>query len=229
MSDFNSNTDGRGPVDGHEAYGANSNGEAGANPSAPPQGSAGADEAGVGGQTDSQARAAAQGDSYGQPGPSYGQSAYPQDSGSYGRPYPNGGQPSYDQAPYGQPAYGQNPYADAGGSPRYSQQSGGYGYPQPPYGQPYGYGSVPYGYVPRQKIVAGVLGIFLGVLGVHNFYLGYTGKAVAQLLLTCLGWVLFGLGPVAAGIWSLIEAILILCSDYGSPWHRDAKGVELRD
>lgn len=36
------------------------------------------------------------------------------------------------------------------------------------------------------KIAAGLLGIFLGTLGVHNFYLGYTGKATAQLPITVL-------------------------------------------
>ena len=34
----------------------------------------------------------------------------------------------------------------------------------------------------KSKIAAGLLGIFLGTFGVHNFYLGNTGKAVAQLL-----------------------------------------------
>ena len=82
---------------------------------------------------------------------------------------------------------------------------------------------------PKSKLAAGLLGIFLGALGVHNFYLGYTGKAVAQLLLTLVGWVLFGLGPVVAWVWGLIESILILCSTYGSNWHRDAKGFELSD
>lgn len=38
----------------------------------------------------------------------------------------------------------------------------------------------------KSKIAAGLLGIFLGYFGVHNFYLGYTGKAVAQLLITLL-------------------------------------------
>ena len=36
----------------------------------------------------------------------------------------------------------------------------------------------------KSKMTAGLLGIFLGFIGVHNFYLGYTGKAVAQLVLT---------------------------------------------
>ena len=37
----------------------------------------------------------------------------------------------------------------------------------------------------KSKMAAGLLGIFLGGLGIHNFYLGYTKKAVAQLLI-CL-------------------------------------------
>ena len=56
-------------------------------------------------------------------------------------------------------------------------------------------------------MAAGVLGIFLGSLGVHNFYLGYTGKAVAQLLITLLTC---GFGRVISGIWGLIEGIMIL-------------------
>lgn len=62
----------------------------------------------------------------------------------------------------------------------------------------------------KSKILAGLLGIFLGSLGVHNFYLGYNSKAIAQLLLTLVGWILCGMGPIAAGIWGFIEGILIL-------------------
>lgn len=60
---------------------------------------------------------------------------------------------------------------------------------------------------PKSKIAAGLLGIFLGCFGVHNFYLGYNGKAVAQLLITVLSC--FLLSPVSA-IWGLIEGIFIL-------------------
>lgn len=82
---------------------------------------------------------------------------------------------------------------------------------------------------PSSKLAAGLLGIFLGGLGVHNFYLGNTGKAVAQLLLTLVGWILLGLGPIAAAIWGFVEGIIILCSKPGSPWHKDANGYELSD
>lgn len=72
----------------------------------------------------------------------------------------------------------------------------------------------------KSKLAAGLLGIFLGGLGVHNFYLGNTGKAVAQLLLTLVGWILLGLGPIAAAIWGFVEGIIILCS---KPAHRGIK------
>ena len=88
---------------------------------------------------------------------------------------------------------------------------------------------MPTGYIPRNKILAGLLALFFGALGIHNFYLGFTGKAIAQVLLTCLGWILFGLGPIAAIIWSIVEGVQILTSNYGTPAHRDARGVELVD
>lgn len=77
----------------------------------------------------------------------------------------------------------------------------------------------------KSKIGAGLLGIFLGALGIHNFYLGYTGKAVAQLLLTLVGWIACGLGPIAAGIWGFVEGIMILCGSIKV----DANGVKLHD
>ena len=68
----------------------------------------------------------------------------------------------------------------------------------------------------KSKLVAGLLGIFLGGLGVHNFYLGYTGKAIAQILLSCVG---------VGAIWGLIEGILILVGKID----KDAKGNPLGD
>ena len=68
-----------------------------------------------------------------------------------------------------------------------------------------------------KALVAGLLGIFLGCFGVHNFYLGYTGKAVAQVLISVLSC--FALSLVS-GVWGLIEGILILCGNI----NKDAKG-----
>ena len=59
----------------------------------------------------------------------------------------------------------------------------------------------------KSKVAAGVLGILLGGLGIHNFYLGYTGKGVAQLLISILS---LGFLAWISGIWGLIEGIMIL-------------------
>ena len=77
----------------------------------------------------------------------------------------------------------------------------------------------------KSKMAAGLLGIFLGCFGVHNFYLGYTGKAIGQLLLTLIGWIACGIGPIAAWIWGLIEGIMILSGSIST----DAEGNDLVD
>lgn len=69
----------------------------------------------------------------------------------------------------------------------------------------------------KSKLAAGLLGIFVGGLGVHNFYLGYTGKAIAQIILSMC----FGLGA----IWGFIEGILILTGNI----NKDANGNPLKD
>lgn len=74
----------------------------------------------------------------------------------------------------------------------------------------------------KSRIVAGLLGLFLGSLGVHNFYLGRTGRAVAQLLITVLSC--FFLSFIS-GIWGLIESILILCGNV----QVDGNGNPLKD
>lgn len=62
--------------------------------------------------------------------------------------------------------------------------------------------------LPKSALAAGLFGIFLGAFGVHNFYLGYTAKAVVQLILSCC--IIFI--PVAY-IWGLIEGIMILTGE----------------
>ena len=96
-----------------------------------------------------------------------------------------------------------------------------YAAPQQPYvvQQPV---MVPAGYPQKSKMAAGLLGIFLGGLGVHNFYLGYTGKAVAQLLISLLTC---GFGAFVSGIWGLVEGIMILTGSIAV----DGKNVPLKD
>ena len=68
----------------------------------------------------------------------------------------------------------------------------------------------------KSKLTAGLLGIFLGGLGIHNFYLGFTGKAIAQIVLSMC----FGVGA----IWGLIEGIMILTGSID----KDANGIPLK-
>ena len=175
---------------------------------------------------------------YGQPQysqPEYGQNAYGQQQfdqaqygqNAYGQPWQ--GQSQYGESQNGQPAQGQPQYGQPGQNPPPNWQGGSgqnYGYQQP--GAPYGpaYGPAPYGYTPKSKVVAGVLGILLGGFGAHNFYLGNTGKALAQLLMTVLS---LGLLSWASAIWGFIEGVLILVSTPGTKWHQDARGIELLD
>ena len=166
----------------------------------------------------------------------YDASAYPQTPAdmpavdSMGNPYmttptssPYEHAPSYDATTSTMPIGAVPNYAapNTVQQPNYTVPNGGH--PQGAYAAPTTY------YVARNKILAGLLALFFGMFGIHNFYLGYTGRAVAQLLLTVLGWIVLGLGPLAALIWSWVEGVRILTSDYGTPEHRDARGVELMD
>ncbi|MCC7394643.1 MAG: TM2 domain-containing protein [Sphingomonadaceae bacterium] len=54
-----------------------------------------------------------------------------------------------------------------------------------------------------------LLWFFLGGLGVHRFYLGRNGSAIAQLLLGLLGWIPLLTGWIVLVIWVLVDAILI--------------------
>ncbi len=74
----------------------------------------------------------------------------------------------------------------------------------------------------KSKIVAGLLGILLGALGIHNFYLGFTGKGLAQILITVLSC---GYLAVVSGVWGLVEGILILTGGIAN----DARGIPLKD
>lgn len=84
----------------------------------------------------------------------------------------------------------------------------------------------------KSKIAAGLLGIFLGSLGVHNFYLGYTNRGLLQLLVTIFASILSvftcGITSIAVAgmsIWGLVEGVLILTGSKST----DADGRPLKD
>ena len=59
----------------------------------------------------------------------------------------------------------------------------------------------------KEKLPAALLGIFLGAVGGHKFYLGYTQEAIITLaisLLTC------GIGASVMQIIGIIEGIIYL-------------------
>lgn len=83
---------------------------------------------------------------------------------------------------------------------------------------------------PKSKVVAGLLAIFLGAFGVHNFYLGYTKKAIVQLSLTIVGLVLccIVIGAFLVWgiqIWAFIEGIFLFIGKIG----KDGQGRMLSD
>ncbi|TFI59103.1 TM2 domain-containing protein [Sphingomonas parva] len=70
--------------------------------------------------------------------------------------------------------------------------------------RPHGYGTEPL-HNDRNKLVAALLAFFIGVFGVHRFYLGRIGTGVLMLVLTCTL-----VGVLVTGPWALIDMIRYL-------------------
>ncbi|WP_421740736.1 TM2 domain-containing protein [Cellulomonas sp.] len=109
-------------------------------------------------------------------------------------------------------------------------------YPPGPYGYPVQDAGAPYGRDPftgqplsdKQKLVAGLLQIFLGTLGVGRFYTGHTSIAVTQLVLTVVGWItaflLVGFVLIfGVAVWAFIDGVMLLATD-----STDSRGLKLR-
>lgn len=127
--------------------------------------------------------------------------------------FPQASAPGFDEATAtpGSTTYG-TAY-DANQQAAYAAGQQAYG--QPAYGQPFAAGA------PKQWIVAVLLAFFLGTLGIHNFYLGYTTKGIIQLVLT-----LTFIGILVSGIWAFIDFIMLIMrsGDYAT----DAQGQPLQ-
>lgn len=125
--------------------------------------------------------------------------------------------PSSVPPPEGEPTpppYGQAP-------PPQQQPQQPAGYPAAPYGAspqaPYGVDpktGLPYS--DKQKLVAGLLQIFIGGFGVGRFYIGDTKTGVWQIVVTVLTC---GIGA----LWGFIDGIIMLATD-----SKDANGLPLR-
>ena len=103
----------------------------------------------------------------------------------------------------------------------------------------------------KSRVAAGMLGIFLGSYGVHNFYLGYTNKGITQVALSVgsifisiflymlagflsvfiIGLfifpiaILFNMIPIGVWVWGLVEGINLLSGNVTT----DANGNPLVD
>lgn len=63
---------------------------------------------------------------------------------------------------------------------------------------------------PSKRILAGVLAIVLGTLGVHKFVLGYTFEGFVMLLVGTVGAFCFGIGCTATFVVGVVEGIIYL-------------------
>lgn len=61
---------------------------------------------------------------------------------------------------------------------------------------------------PRQRLVYALLGVFLGFLGLHNYYARHWLTGLLQLLLSIATYLL-GFGIIAPWLWALVEAVIV--------------------
>jgi hypothetical protein len=85
-----------------------------------------------------------------------------------------------------------------------------------PYAQPPSYPYAAYARSQKSRSTYIILGIFLGSLGVHNFYAGYTGRAVGQL---CLSVLTLGRLAVISWIWAIVEICIVTKDSEGAEFN----------
>ena len=69
----------------------------------------------------------------------------------------------------------------------------------------------------KEKNFVLLLAFFVGSIGIHDFYLGYTKNGIIKIVLTCCT-------AVGGSIWALVDLIRLLTGSL----HTDANGVELK-
>ena len=107
--------------------------------------------------------------------------------------------PKDDSAPHVVPTH------QSGGSMESSEQS-----------QPSSSTYNPYLFVDKKsRVVYIVLALVFGEIGVHNFYAGFIGRGIAQLLITVLS---FGLLFWISWIWAIIEICAVDHDGRGIPF-----------
>ncbi|QEY32842.1 TM2 domain-containing protein [Synechococcus sp. RSCCF101] len=65
--------------------------------------------------------------------------------------------------------------------------------------------------ISNKKLAAGLLGIFLGSLGIHKFVLGYKNAGIIMLAVTIAGGIVTcGIASGVMGVIGLIEGVIYL-------------------
>lgn len=118
------------------------------------------------------------------------------------------------------PAYGQPPVQEQYQAPQpnyYQPQDPNAAYyqaPVAPVAQPVAQlparTDYPEGYKIKRKYVSVILAACLGYIGIHDFYLGRSTKGIIKILLFTVGAIFVGLGPIAAYIWAIVDAVQLL-------------------
>ena len=154
------------------------------------------------------------------------QNTEPEQNGSASNtpPPPPGYAPPENPGGYQPPTYTGNFYPPQDpNSQKYSSQTQ---YHQSYYTQYYQ--TPPPGYQQKSRLGAALVALLFGGMGVHNFYLGYTNRAILQLVMFIIGFI-FTLGLLSLGmwIWGFVEGIQLLT--YKDNYMYDGNNVILRD
>ena len=69
----------------------------------------------------------------------------------------------------------------------------------------------------KSRLIYILLALFLGSLGIHNFYAGYSGKGTIQLLLSLfLFWLIIPI--IIVFIWVIVDIITVTKDANGTPF-----------
>ena len=66
----------------------------------------------------------------------------------------------------------------------------------------------------KSKVAFVLLGVFLGSLGIHNFYAGRTKQGVIQLLITLIS---MGALSLVSWIWAIVDICTVSADGNGVP------------
>ncbi len=70
----------------------------------------------------------------------------------------------------------------------------------------------------KSRLIYILLALFLGGLGIHNFYAGYKKKAIIQLLLVIPGFILI-IPPFIEFIWVLVDICTVTKDSTGKAFN----------